>query len=149
MTLIVNSEPTLDDELTMVAEISEAQASRGQERTEVSSAEILASIDRGIDFLLENQNADGSWGQTAKLKDLNIYAPVPGAHHAFRTAVTALPVYARCEQESRRPDVATAIDRGQSWMVENLPSQTSHSGCNLQCLGAWLFDLRAGGTLSA
>ena len=53
-------------------------------------ASIQQAIDRGIQFLLTDQNPDGSWGSAERTKDLNIFAPVPGAHHAFRTAVTSL-----------------------------------------------------------
>src|SRR4029079_17443628 len=41
--------------------------------------EIAASIDRGVKFLLDDQNKDGSWGSAEKTKGLNIYAPPPGA----------------------------------------------------------------------
>ena len=53
-------------------------------------ADLQRAIDRGIEFLLADQNQDGSWGTPERTKDLNIFAPVPGAHHAFRTAVTSL-----------------------------------------------------------
>ena len=56
----------------------------------VSAEELAKGIDRGIEFLLEDQNKDGSWGSPRQTKGLNIYAPAPGAHGAFRTAVTAL-----------------------------------------------------------
>ena len=54
---------------------------------------------RGAAFLLGSQNADGSWGSARRTKDLNIYAPVPGAHHAFRLAVTSLCVKAMIEAD--------------------------------------------------
>lgn len=87
----------------------------------VTASQVLASMDRGVDFLLGTQNEDGSWGEATRTKNLNIYAPVPGSHHAFRTAVTALCITALCEQESRRPEVAPALDRSQEWLLEKLP----------------------------
>lgn len=79
------------------------------------------AIRRGVDFLLADQNRDGSWGTAERTKDLNIYAPVPGAHHAFRSAVTAMCVSALLEVDDRRPEVGAAIDRGEKWLLENLP----------------------------
>src|SRR6516165_5688428 len=60
-------------------------------------AALEGSIRRGVEFLLKDQNKDGSWGSAHRTKGLNIYAPVPGAHHAFRTAVTAMCVTALLE----------------------------------------------------
>ncbi len=81
------------------------------------------SIARGIAFLLEHQNGDGSWGSAHRTKELNIYAPVPGAHHAFRSAVTALVVEALIETHAAATDpvARTALDRGEAWLLEHLP----------------------------
>jgi hypothetical protein len=80
-----------------------------------------SSIRRGIAFLLKDQNADGSWGSAERTKNLNIYAPVPGAHHAFRTAVTALCVEALIEVDDGSEAVKKAIERGEDFLLENLP----------------------------
>jgi hypothetical protein len=82
---------------------------------------IVQAIDRGIDFLIANQNPNGSWGSATRTKDLNIYAPVPGAHHAFRAATTALCLITLCEQEKRREDVSSTIEKGQQWLLAELP----------------------------
>jgi len=60
------------------------------------------AIHRGIEFLLADQNSDGSWGTAERTKDLNIYAPVPGAHEGFRAAVTAMCVMALIETADGR-----------------------------------------------
>lgn len=88
---------------------------------EVSAADIEAAIDRGVDFLVADQNPDGSWGTAERTKDLNIYAPVPGAHQAFKAAVTALCVAALCELDSPRSDAQAALASGKAWLLENLP----------------------------
>jgi hypothetical protein len=85
------------------------------------AADIQRALDRGVQFLLQDQNKDGSWGTPQRTKDLNIFAPVPGAHHAFRTAVTSLCLSALLELESERNDVQSAIDRCEVWMFANLP----------------------------
>ena len=51
-----------------------------------SGEAIEESIRRGVNFLLARQNKNGSWGSARNTKGLNITAPVPGAHHAFRSA---------------------------------------------------------------
>jgi hypothetical protein len=89
---------------------------------------IGAAIDRGVDFLTERQNKNGSWGSPRRTKNLNIYAPTPGGHHAFQTGTTSLGLMAMLEFESKAsPDkdraarVASAIDRGEAWLLNRLP----------------------------
>lgn len=84
--------------------------------------EVRTALDRGIEFLLNDQNKDGSWGTAQRTKDLNIYAPVPGAHHAFRSGVTGLCVAALVDMQSDDPRVAAALDRSEAWLLENLPT---------------------------
>ena len=83
--------------------------------------DVERAIERGVAFLLKDQNEPGSWGSPHQTKGLNIYAPVPGAHHAFRTAVTAMCVTALIEVDSDRKDVLAAIERGEAWLLERLP----------------------------
>lgn len=84
-------------------------------------AETEKSIQRGVGFLLASQSKDGSWGSARRTKGLNIYAPVPSAHQAFRAAVTALCVSALIETGDPRPEVAQALARAESWLETNLP----------------------------
>ena len=83
--------------------------------------EIDAAIRRGVRFLLEHQNKDGSWGSARRTKGLNIFAPVPGAHHAFRTGTTALCLSALIETGGQQPEVRQAIQRAEKWMFLYLP----------------------------
>lgn len=83
--------------------------------------ELEASISAGIDFLLQDQNENGSWGSATRTKGLNIYAPIPGAHLAFRAAVTAMSISALIGTGSEREDVREAIARAEAWLLENLP----------------------------
>jgi len=82
---------------------------------------IADAIDRGVAYLLKDQNKDGSWGSAERTKGLNIYAPAPGAHQAFRAAVTALCTSALLEVGSESPEVSAAIDRGEEYLLTNLP----------------------------
>lgn len=86
------------------------------------AADLEAAIDRGVKFLLSSQREDGSWGSADNTKGgIDIYAPPPGGHHAFRAGVTALCVSALVE--SGRDDEAArkAIARGSAWLLERLP----------------------------
>jgi len=90
---------------------------------EPTRAAIESAIDRGVEFLLADQNKDGSWGSPRQTKGLNIYAPVPGAHHAFRTAVTAMAVTALVESKRTGSDekVREALERGEDHLLKELP----------------------------
>jgi hypothetical protein len=86
-----------------------------------AAEKVTRSIDRGIAFLLARQNKNGSWGGPQRTKYLNVYAPVPGAHYAFRTAVTSLCISALIETGVDRPEVAKSLDRAERWLFEYLP----------------------------
>jgi hypothetical protein len=86
-------------------------------------ADLERAIQRGLDFLLKTQNKDGSWGSARKTKDLNIWAPVPGAHQAFRAAVTAMCIEALIETGAadNEPKAKAALEKAEPWLLENLP----------------------------
>ena len=89
----------------------------------VAVEEIEAGIDQGIAFLLADQNKNGSWGSPTQTKGLNIYAPIPGAHHAFRCAVTALGISAIIEsgRADSDPEIAAALKRAEDFLLVELP----------------------------
>jgi hypothetical protein len=82
---------------------------------------ITEAIDRGVAFLLKDQNRDGSWGTPTRTKQLNIYTPVPDGHQAYIGADTSLCVMALIEAGGPSPEVLKAIERGENWIMENLP----------------------------
>jgi hypothetical protein len=82
---------------------------------------IDTAIHRGVDFLVRTQNPNGSWGNPTHTKGLNIYAPLPGAHHAYRAGASGLALSGLLDTKDPREDVAKAITRGSEWMTENLP----------------------------
>lgn len=87
-------------------------------------AELDTAMQRGIEFLLRDQNRDGSWGSPHRTKGLNIYAPMTDSHQAFRSAVTALCVEALLETGAagREERAREAMARGEQWLLENLPT---------------------------
>ena len=87
-----------------------------------SEADIRSSIDRGCEFLKKIQNKDGSWGSARQTKGLNIFAPVPGSHRAFRLAVTALSISALIENKSADEKYLETIRKAQDHLLENLPN---------------------------
>ena len=89
-----------------------------------TESELTSSITRGVDFLLNSQRKSGAWGGPQRTKEMNIYAPVPGAHLAFRTGVTALAIEALIDSrdlfsENKQKAIDAALDRGQTWMLDN------------------------------
>jgi hypothetical protein len=81
------------------------------------------SIKRGVEFLLETQLKSGAWGRSENGKFYRIWAPVPGAHHAYRTATTALAVMSLVDARPVFPEgdhekIDSAIDRAQAWLLE-------------------------------
>jgi hypothetical protein len=103
----------------------------------VDRVRVLAAIERGVDFLLQKQNKDGSWGSATRTKDLNIYAPVPGAHDAFRTGSTALVLSALIEirrdlakdlSSERVEQIDQAVARSEQWLMSSLPNLRRATG---------------------
>jgi len=86
-----------------------------------ATSKVEAAVERGVDFLVRRQNPNGSWGSARMTKELNIYAPVPGAHDAFRTGTSALCISALL-QTAASPEALSALDRGEAWLMDSLPS---------------------------
>jgi squalene cyclase len=87
----------------------------------LKEGELETSIKRGVDYLVSKQNKDGSWGGPTRTKGLNIYAPVPDSHLAFRTGASTLALSGLLDSKDRRPEVVTAIDKAEAWLFEKLP----------------------------
>jgi hypothetical protein len=82
---------------------------------------IDAAIKRGVDFLVTDQNENGSWGSATRTKALNIYAPLPGAHHAYRAGASGLALSGIIDANDNRPEVTAAIDKAAAWTASELP----------------------------
>jgi hypothetical protein len=111
--------------------------------------EIEAAIGRGVAFLLKRQNADGSWGSERGDRTGEVYAPVPGAHQAFRGAVTSLCISALLEVGGESPEVARSVERAETWLMEHLPAVRRNSAdalynnwCHAYSIDALLHMLR-------
>lgn len=87
-----------------------------------SRAQIDAAISRGVDYLLKDQNRDGSWGSPAPTLTVDIYAPGPGSHEAYCVATSALATTALIEAAAggaSRPGIEDAIRRGADFLMRN------------------------------
>ena len=107
--------------------------------------QIEKSIRRGIDYLLKDQNKDGSWGSARKTKDLNIFAPVPGAHDAFRSAVTAMCISALIETGAADTNSAAreALMRAETWLLKKLPEVRRADGVAIYNVWAHSYGIHA------
>ncbi|WP_235908759.1 hypothetical protein [Roseiconus nitratireducens] len=82
--------------------------------------EIQSAIDRGVQFLIDDQNPNGSWGSATRTKGLNIYAPVPGAHHAFRAGTSCLCLAALLEVAPDDERTQETIRRAEDWLYDHI-----------------------------
>jgi hypothetical protein len=104
---------------------------------------LTSAIRRGVAFLVADQNKDGSWGTPHRTKELNIYAPVPDAHYAFRTADTALCVMALLEAGGDSDAVRNAVARGEAWLFDNLPALRRSSADALYNIWGHAYGIQA------
>lgn len=100
---------------------SYAQETSVSELPPTTPEAITASILRGIDFLTETQNKNGSWGSATRTKHINIYAPIPGAHHAYRAGATGLALSGIIDSGDKRPETTATIEKCAAWSIKNLP----------------------------
>ncbi len=91
-------------------------------------AAIEHAIDRGVTYLIANQNPDGSWGSPDESRPEQVYAPLPGAHHAFKAATTALCVSSLLEAKPSDASVQKAVAKGSAWLEERLPKLKRATG---------------------
>jgi hypothetical protein len=87
----------------------------------ISRETLDASIRRGVDFLITHQNSNGSWGSAARTKNINIYAPLPGAHHAYRAGASGLALSGLIDAADPSHEVEAAIAKAAAWTAAELP----------------------------
>lgn len=90
-------------------------------QTQPTADGIERAVRRGVDFMLTAQNSDGSWGSATRTTGIDVYAPVPGSHHSFRMACTALGVMALIELDDDRPEAVASLERAEQYIMEKLP----------------------------
>jgi len=80
--------------------------------------EVQASVDRGIEFLLDYQLSNGSFG-TSNPKYVRFDMPNK-EHISFKVATTGLCLKALIENDDGSPEVEDAISRAEDWMLDAL-----------------------------
>jgi len=104
---------------------------------------INQAITKGVDYLVKNQNKNGSWGSAHRTKRLNIFAPLPDGHQAFHTASSALALHGLLECGDKRPATLAAIEKGEVWLLSALPTQKSINPVATYNIWAHSYGLRA------
>jgi hypothetical protein len=82
--------------------------------------ELESAIRRGVEYLLADQNKDGSWGTPSLKGGVPIWAGI-GSHHAYGVATTALCVSGLIEVGGDDPAALKAIERGEESLLKELP----------------------------
>ncbi|NQU47713.1 MAG: terpene cyclase/mutase family protein [Planctomycetes bacterium] len=70
------------------------------------------ALDGGIQWLVENQAADGTWGSHHSPRPIEVLCDVPGSHQTFRVATTSLCVMALEQSGRQSKHVGAAISKG-------------------------------------
>ncbi len=77
------------------------------------------AIRKGVEFLVKNQNKDGSFGHHVIGRNYELWCDVPGGHRAFRAATTALCWMGLNDAPYQPPASKAAQARCLSWLFKN------------------------------
>ena len=132
--------------LVLVAVLLIAGFSPGAETPEVPAPTAVErgqkALAAGIDYLIRTQNKDGSWGYHAQVRPFAIYAPIPGAHRAFKVATSALALMALWESDREGKEIDTARKKGARFLIGNARVKRSH-GREMYAIWAFGYGLQA------
>ncbi len=98
----------------------EAQPNLAVETPPAGRVSIAEALRRGTEFLVEGQNADGSFGHHTSGRTYEILADVPGSHKAFRVATTALCFLALEAQPQRNEKIDKARKRALAYLLKHV-----------------------------
>lgn len=94
------------------------------------------AIRGAVDWLVDNQNEDGSWGSHRSPRPIEVLADIPGSHNAFRVATTSLCVMALADSPHQTDASRAALNRG----IEALIAQHEVKRANdIEHYSVWAF----------
>ncbi len=109
-----------------------------------TAVDVRAAIDRGIAFLVKDQNPDGSWGSWREPRGPeNSFWSNPGTHRAWTTATTGLVCTTLMDLgETASNRSHEALERGIDWLLENgTPKRVS--GWDVDNTWGYVYSLEA------
>ncbi len=100
------------------------------------------AIVTGVQFLVDNQNKDGSFGTYTSGRDFEVMASVPGSLHAFKAASTALCWMALHESPHQTDASRAAAQRALKYLIEKVRVRRPN-GLEMYNIWAFGFGLQA------
>lgn len=81
---------------------------------------VAAAIESAVEFLVQHQNPDGSFGSYTSGRTWEVMAAIPGSLHAFKAASTALCWMGLHESPHQTEASREAARRALAWLVDNV-----------------------------
>ncbi|MGH7163377.1 MAG: hypothetical protein ACREID_07820, partial [Planctomycetota bacterium] len=97
---------------------------------------VAEAVRTAVDFLVEHQNPDGSFGRHTVGRWYEVSADVPGGHQAFRAATTALCWMGLQAAPHQPPRSAEARSRALAWLVRGARVKRASGG---ELYNTWSF----------
>lgn len=104
---------------------------------------IEKAIDCGVAYLIASQNPDGSWGSPDESRPEQVFAPIPGSHHAFKAATTSLCVSALLETKPSDASVQKAVAKASTWLSTHLPKLKRATGDAIYNVWGHIYAIQA------
>ncbi len=103
---------------------------------------VAKAIRTGVDYLVKSQNKNGSYGKFTSGRSWEIMAKVPGSHHAFQAATTALCWMGLQDAGYKTPESQAAAKKALAWLVKHARVKRA-SAVEMYNIWALAYGLRA------